>query len=144
MSYCTVDDLRKLIPEDMLIQLTDDENAGAVATSRVEEAIRQADAEIDSYLAAGYAIPLNPVPEIAKKCSVDIAAYNLYSRRVEEVPATRSERYKNAVGLLKNIAEGTASVFAVPEPEAAAAGGRIKSTKTPDDRTVSRSTTRGF
>jgi phage gp36-like protein len=144
MSYCTIDDLKKLIPEDMLIQLTDDENTGAVATNRVEEAIGQADAEIDSYLAGEYAVPLNPVPEIARKCSVDMAAYNLYSRRVEEIPETRSERYRNAVALLINIARGTAFVTAVPEPGPAAAGGRIKSTRTPEDRVVSPSSIRGF
>jgi phage gp36-like protein len=138
--YSTIDDLVGLIPEEMLIQLTDDENTGALVAARVEEAIEQADSEIDSYCAVKYTVPFDPVPEIVKKCSVDIAIYNLYSRRVEDLPATRSERYRNAVRCLEGIAKGTISIGAAPALEPP--GNRDESaanTKKAEEQAITRS-----
>ena len=93
MAYCTQDDIEKLLPEDTVDQLTDDEGTGAQVAARVSEAIAQADAEIDAWCGSRYSIPFTTVPDIIKKCSVDIAIYNLYSRTQEGIPETRSERY---------------------------------------------------
>ena len=113
MSYCTLTDLEKLIPEAIIIQLTDDENLGAVNTSRVSEAIAQAGAEIDFYCGGRVTVPFATAPDIIKKMSVDLAIYNLYSRRVEEIPATRADRYKNAIRQLEGIASGKTSIEAL-------------------------------
>jgi phage gp36-like protein len=145
VSYSAIDDLMKLIPEEILIQLTDDENTGAPVTGRVEQAIEQADSEIDSYCAAKYMVPFDPVPEIVKKYSVDIAIYNLYSRRVEDLPATRTERYRNAVRQLEGIATGTVSIGTGPAAEPPANRGESPAnTKTTDDRTLTKSRMTGF
>jgi len=37
--YCVLDDLKKNIPEEILIQLTDDEGLGTVNQTRIDEAI---------------------------------------------------------------------------------------------------------
>ncbi len=142
--YSTIDDLKKLIPEETLIQLTDDEGKGVVVVTRAEEAIAQADGEIDSYCAVKYAVPLVPVPGIVKKCSVDMALYNLYSRRVEEIPSTRADRYRNAVRLLEGIVKGTVSLGEVPGAEAPRQGDWIESTREESERTVTRSRLEGF
>ena len=145
MSYSTIDDMGKLIPLEMLIQLTDDENTGALVATRVEEAVRQADSEIDSYCAMKYGVPLDPVPEIVRKCSVDIAIYNLYSRRVEEIPPTRSERYRNAVRCLEGIVRGTVSLGESPAGEPTASGDEASAnTKTAKDRVATRLGMAGF
>lgn len=144
MSYSTVEDLKELIPEEMLIQLTDDESTGSIALSRVTEAIAQADAEINSYCASKYAVPFLNVPETVKKCSVDLAIYNLYSRRVERMPETRTDRYRNAVRLLEGIARGTVSIGVDPEPKASGGGDRIESSKAVDDRTVTAAKIGGY
>ncbi len=107
MAYSTIDDIRKLVPEDELTALTDDESLGAVDQGRVTEAIEQADAEIDSYCAVRYMVPVSPVPGLLKKFSVDIAVYSLYSRAVQSVPEVRSERYRSAVRQLEGISKGT-------------------------------------
>ena len=122
--YCTLDDIKKLLPEAMLIMATDDENTNAVNEQRINEAITQADAEIDSYCAQQYATPFTTVPPVIKKCSVDIAIYNLYSRRVEAIPETRSTRYKDAVRLLRDIADGSVSlnVSTAPSTEGFSSG----------------------
>jgi len=144
MSYSTIDDLMKLIPRETLIQLTDDENTGAPVAARVEEAIRQADSEIDSFCAVKYETPFDPAPDIVKKCSVDIAVYNLYSRRVEDIPPARSERYRNALRELEGIGRGLISIgTGVVDPPANRDGSPLN-TKTADDRAITKSKMAGF
>ncbi|MGE4402845.1 MAG: gp436 family protein [Desulfobulbus sp.] len=106
VAYCTLDDLTKLLPEDILVQLTDDDGIGVVNDSRIAEAIDTAGSEIDGWCAPKYVVPFDPVPALVKKCAIDVAIYNLYSRRVETIPETRSTRYKEAMRLLKDIATG--------------------------------------
>ena len=111
--YSVLDDIKKLLPAVLLLQLTDDENTGTINTPRVNEAIAQADAEIDLSWGMIYQVPFVIVPPIIKKHSVDIAIYNLYSRRVEEIPQTRDDRYRNAKKELGDIASGALSLSAV-------------------------------
>ncbi|MDN3515363.1 MAG: DUF1320 domain-containing protein [Candidatus Brocadia sp.] len=142
MSYSTLTDIKKLIPETTVIQLTDDENTGSADQSRVDEAIAQADAEIDSYCGGRYAVPFTTVPDIVKKISVDIAIYNLYSRKVEEIPETRAERYKNAIRQLGDIAKGIISI-GEPEGDVPEAGG-VQINTTTDDRVFTKDTMGNF
>lgn len=144
MSYSTQTDIVKIIPEETLIQLTDDESVGAVNEARIVEAIAAADAEIDSYCAARYAVPFTTVPAVVKKLSADMAIYNLYSRRMEEIPATRADRYKNAVRVLEGIAKGTITLGVDPAPAPSTTGGNAESNKTSSDRVFTRRKMRGF
>lgn len=142
--YSTLDDIRRLIPNAIIIQLTDDENTLTVNQVRVNEAIAQADSVINSYCATRHTVPFTaPVPAIIKAMSVDIAVYNLYSRRVEEIPETRSERYKNAIRLLEGIAKGTITLGVAPAPVALREGG-VKTNKTKKDRTFTKDKMRGL
>lgn len=143
MPYSTLDDVRKLIADESLIQLTDDEAMGVIDQNRVEEAIRQADAEIDSYCGERYSVPFSTVPEIVKKISVDIAIYALYSRRVEEVPAVRAERYRSAVRQLEGISKGVISLGVDPSPPASR-DGRAETNKATDDNVFTRKKLEGF
>lgn len=106
MAYCTLDDILKMIPQSVVIQLTDDEGAGAVNTVRVDEAIDGAAAEVDGYCATRYSVPLNPVPAVIGKLSADLAIYNLYARVVETIPDTRKKQRDDAIRLLERIADG--------------------------------------
>jgi len=85
-------------------------SAGAVSESRVESAIASADAEIDGLIGGRYTLPLDPVPAILRDLSVDIAVYNLYSRRMQNVPDNRLLRYQQRVAFLKLVATGTATL----------------------------------
>lgn len=144
MAYSTLQDIKKAIPEDTLMQLTDDEGTGSVNASRVAEAIASADATIDSYCASRYAVPFGTVPAVVKKISVDLAIYDLYSRRVEEIPAARADRYKNAIRLLEGIAKGAITLGLDPAPEASADASTPECTKTEDDRIVTRTNMEGY
>jgi len=118
MAYSTLDDLIKNIPEAVIIQLTDDAQAGEVDQEKVDEAISSADGEIDGYLSTRYTVPLDPVPALINKFSADIAIYNLYSRVAETIPDTRSDRYKNAIRTLEKISEGKIRLGGETEPPA--------------------------
>ena len=111
--YSSQSDIERLIPPDTIYQLTNDGVAGGTDTDVLEESIRQADAEIDSYCGTFLTVPFVVVPDIIKKISVDIAIYNLYSRKVEEIPPARNDRYKNAIRQLEGISKGTISIGAV-------------------------------
>ncbi|MDR2018565.1 MAG: DUF1320 domain-containing protein [Syntrophobacterales bacterium] len=141
--YSTIDDIKKLLPEGALIQLTDDEDTGAPVIARIDEAVVQADAEINAYCAGRYIVPFATTPDVIKKCSVDIAIYNLYSRHVEEIPETRADRYKNAIRLLEAIAKGTISIGAAEELSTNNSDSAVN-TKTNDDRTFTKESLAGF
>ncbi|WP_027176456.1 gp436 family protein [Desulfovibrio aminophilus] len=109
MAYCLSADIRDQLDEAVLVQLTDDEDAGIVVESRVDKAIADADGEIDGYLGSRYGLPLGQVPPILRKIAVDIAIYNLFSRRMG-APEARAERYKAAVRFLEQVAKGSISL----------------------------------
>jgi phage gp36-like protein len=108
VAYCTLDDIKKALPETTLRNLTDDERLGRINQGRLDEAIARADGEIDTYLGGRYAVPLSPsdIPDIVRSCSVDISVYHLYKRKVEEVPPTRDDAYRNALRVLREVRDG--------------------------------------
>ena len=142
MAYSTIDDIRKLLPEMELLALTDDEALGAVNQGRVDEAIAQADAEVDSYCAVRYRVPVTPVPGLLKKLSVDIAVYALYSRAVQSVPEVRAERYRSAIRQLEGISKGTLTL-GVEDAQGAGTDG-AETNKTSDTSVFNRSGMEGF
>jgi len=109
MAYCTLDDIKEQIPESELIQLTDDEDLGIVDASITDRAIADADAEINSYCAERYTVPFDPVPDIIRKRSVDIAIYNLFSRR-QIYNENRSSRHKDDIRFLERVSSGSVSL----------------------------------
>ena len=111
--YCTVDDLRDQSSEEFLIRCTDDAGIGAIDQTVVEKKIADAQTEIDSYCRAQYAVPFQAVPGLIKKLAVDIALYNLISKRGldEESPdVILVKRYRDAVKLLENLAKGIVTI----------------------------------
>jgi len=107
--YCAKADILDLLEEQKLAQLTDDENTGVVNDARVDKAIADACGEIDGYLGARYPLPLAVTPAVVRKCAVDIAVYNLFSRTIG-APEERRDRYKDAVAILVNISKGVISL----------------------------------
>lgn len=141
--YCTVDDLKKLLPETVLVQLTDDEDLDVINQDRVDEAIATAEEEVNAFCSARYTVPFTDVPGVVTKCAADIAIYNLYSRTMEEIPQARTDRYKNAIRLLEGIAKGVISIGVSPEPTAKAEG-TPACNKTTNDRVFTRDTMEGL
>lgn len=121
----TLEDLRQALPLDALLYLVDEEGAGVLTPegqARAEAALREAWAEVESYLAQRYALPLPSLPEVLKAKAVDIAVYRLMLRRGLR-PGTADEaaltRYRDAVAFLRDVAVGKASLPLPPTGEPA-------------------------
>ena len=118
MAYCTIDDIKKMIDEERLIRLTDDEGLGSINADRLQEAIDTAAVEIDSYIGGRVALPIvSNVPPTLNKLNVDIAIYNVYSRIAEKTPEVRADRYKNAIRFLEKFSEVKTSLGLQPPPD---------------------------
>jgi len=143
MAYCTLENITNTVPEQTIINLTDDAAVGVIDPVKVDTAIADAEAEVDSYCATRYQVPFAVVPPIVRKITTDIAIYNLYSRCAETVPEIRETRYKSAIKLLENIAKGIVALGELPAP-AAAPQSSVTLEVTSNPRLFTRDTTRGL
>jgi phage gp36-like protein len=141
MAYSDQDDILEQLDEDILVQLTDDADAGAVDTDKVTRAIADADALIDGYCGRRYTVPFTTVPALILKFSVDIAIYNLYGRR-KGAPDDRRTRYNDAVSFLKAVAKNEAAL-GEDDPLSAESEAPQMSSLNPD-RVFTRSSMTGF
>ncbi len=117
MSYSQLSDIQNLVPNDILIQLTDDANTGSVNAAIVTDCITEADNFIDSWIGSRYQLPLaSPIPPMITYISVAIAVHRLYGRKVETIPATVENRYKDAQAQLKAISLGQVTLGVQTEP----------------------------
>lgn len=150
--YCTLIDIKKLLPEEIIIQLTDDENLQPAAIDpanpdhaaiigRIDEAIATADSEIDGYCGSKYTVPFNSIPRIVKGLSIEISTYYLYKRRT--VPEEIEKAYDKAISKLKDISRGLLSLGIDPPPPAATTGG-AEANKSVSDRIFTRQSMKGF
>ena len=141
MAYSTQADILEQMDSDILVQLTDDADAGAVDADAVTRAIADADAEINGYCGARYATPFVTVPAIIRKVSVDLAIYNLYARRTS-VPEDRQKRYTDAIRFLKDVAKGIATLGANDPDGSPAEANTLDIDQSP--RLFTRDTLQGF
>lgn len=106
MSYATLDDLKKALNEAVLIDLTDDAGSGVIDMDVIDNSLETADVEIDFYLGnRGYTLPLTPAPLSVSKMAVNLAVFNLYSRR-QGPPDHWQARYNNTIKKLTMIQDG--------------------------------------
>ncbi len=92
MSYCTRQALIDRYGEAELIQLTDREGTGAINSQRLDDAIADATATIDSRLGGRYALPIDPVPRVLEKLACRLALLNLYEGARQMTDELRLER----------------------------------------------------
>ena len=86
----------------------------AANAASVAQALADADAIIDGYLAGRYTLPLDSVPAILTQYACDIARYRLYSDAAPEVVVSR---HKDAINFLTRLSSGQISLgVATPEP----------------------------
>lgn len=109
MSYATQTDLEELLPEKVLIGLTDDENLGVVHSGRVEAALEKASVTINRYLGKRYSLPFTEVPEPLTGLCVDLAGYLLHLRR-NQVSELWQKQYENAIKYLGELSRGLHSL----------------------------------
>ena len=105
--YCTEQDLIDRFSETEIIQLSDNNNTGAIDSTVVAMAISDADGEIDGYLASRFALPVNPVPKVLLRIACDLTRYYLYD---DSATDHVQKRYDDAVKFLKGVAAGSIAI----------------------------------
>ena len=117
--YCTVDEAILMIKTDMWNMIIGDEyiEDEEERRSKIEDiatdAVADACAEIDGYLAKRYSVPFTRTPKVLNKLAKDIAAYNMVARHgIDESSNEKTflNRYNAAVKFLVMVAEGKVSV----------------------------------
>lgn len=109
MPYATHADMTARFGEPDLILLTErsDSPQDVINTDILEQAINDASAEIDGYLAGRYTLPLAVVPSVLKRICCDVARYFLGT---DNAPEHVTERYKNAIKFLSAVGKGELSL----------------------------------
>jgi phage gp36-like protein len=141
--YSTLTDILAHEEERTLIQLTDDDQGGAIDEDKVTAAILLVDEEINGYIRSrGYAVPLaDPIPALVMGISRDLAIEELYSRKSElGVPEAVKDKAKRARDKLADIQMGKLSLGI----EAASGPGYIGGNKTAADKIFNKDTMAGF
>jgi len=98
-----------------LDQLTDQGGSGNRDTAVLDQAIADADALINSYVAKQRAVPLSPVPDVIRKSSQEIAVYLLRAQKrmvTELEQATHDSRMR----WLEQVAKGYVTLGVDPQP----------------------------
>jgi len=144
MAYATLTELLERLDEQTVILLSDDTLSGEVNSDAVERAFADADTEIDSYIGSRYAVPVNPVPALLQRLSLDLAIEGLYTRRPHvDTPEAVVRAAKNARALLAQIAANKADIPGIAEADTCgttAAGASFVA----GDRLFTRTTMRGM
>lgn len=151
MAYCSADEVIDMLKDDILnpiignAYIDDLEQRRSVIRPLAEDAIRDADAEIDGYLMKRYPVPMSPAPAVISKYSRDIAIYNLVSRAGIDEGERESNyltRYKAAISFLTKVAKGEVDIVkeGTDPAKATATGFKIASSQ----RLFSRGSMRGM
>jgi phage gp36-like protein len=130
MSYATNTDVEQRMGPAAYIQLTDDAGTGGAEEAKVTQARLAAEAEINSYLAVRYRVPVDvsgeaEVGALLRDMTVDLAAFRLHARR-PPVASDLAARHEAVVEWLRRIAQGSAALPAASElPASTAAGAEV-------------------
>ncbi len=109
MGYCSKEELLARIPQEYLIDLTDDDGDGIEDNDVISEVIEQASSEIDAYLSRRYDTPLLNVPAVIEKICVELVIYYLHLR-ADKVTDAWKDTYERAIELLRSLANGDVKI----------------------------------
>ena len=84
--YANTDNMLSRFGEQDLMLLTEREGSvpGQINIAVLEQALRDASAEIDGYIVGRYTLPLTTVPAVLERNCCDIARYFLYGEKAPE------------------------------------------------------------
>jgi phage gp36-like protein len=113
MAYAAAADLIARYGEEELIQLSDRLGDGVMDAAVIDQALADAGAVIDGYLAGRYTLPLAPVPAILTGYACDLARERLYKDAAPEIVAKRAD---DARKFLVLAGQGKLGLGVQPEP----------------------------
>lgn len=118
--YATVQELEtRLGGAEALVTLADRDGDGVADAELVERALADAAAEIDSYLAGRYALPLPTAPAVLVRLACDMAVYRITCDYGQGLTEEIRQRYEDAVSWLKRAASGDVSLGLPPQQQPA-------------------------
>jgi phage gp36-like protein len=107
MTYAVQQDLIDRFGQSEILELTDRANTGSIDATVVARALGDADALINSYIAAQIVLPLTSVPTNLVRLAADVARFYLSDDRPTDAVKAA---YKNAVDYLRDVASGRATL----------------------------------
>lgn len=121
MSYVSADELKTLVPEHVMTQLSDDNADGNSDALMINVIIQEACETVDGYLRGRYSLPFANTPTLVSGIAKQIARYKLYERRPEgfDLPQAVRNGYTDALKMLVQIQSGNITL-GVPAGEMAA------------------------
>lgn len=154
MGYCTAEEVLEMLKDDMLNNIIGDNSYEEEKEKRiekiiplVEQAIEDAGAEIDGYLAKRYKVPFKKTPPVIHKYAKDIALYNLVSRKgvdEDDREKTYLNRYNAAIAFLLRVAEGKVDIDVSEEGNASSDSSHISFAMENSPRLFTRGSMRGW
>ncbi|MFV0597979.1 gp436 family protein [Shewanella sp.] len=107
--YATASAMITRFGEQDLTLLTEREDSvpGEINLALLEQALSDASAEIDGYIAGRYVLPLTTVPAVLERNCCDIARYFLYG---DKAPEQVEKRYTAVVKFLTAVSKGDISL----------------------------------
>lgn len=139
MSYAVQADLVGRFSEQEIIQLTDRQGLGVIDVDVLQQALLDADAEIDGYIGSRVTLPLTTVPRILVGYACDIARYKLYADDATEQVRLR---YQDAIKFLALVGQGKLSLGVDTANEPVATSGGVQSSA--PDRVFNADSLAGF
>lgn len=110
MTYATVDDLKAVIPSADLERLTDWDGASdAVDDVKLLQALNDATAEINGYIAKKVTLPLADPPDMLRVICRDMAMHRLHAN-TGMVTEDGQKLRDAAISYLKMVSEGKISI----------------------------------
>lgn len=107
--YCTQTQMVERFGEQLVTQLSDRQNLGAVDVAVLDAAMADAAAEIDMYLAGRYALPLSSVPLTLTRLAC-ILTRDVLATGSDVADERWSKQADDARKLLREIAAGKVSL----------------------------------
>ncbi|MGB0912014.1 MAG: gp436 family protein [Phaeobacter italicus] len=109
MPYASVTQLKAVIPAGDLALLTDFEGVDAPSDARLEQALEDATALINTHIAKVVTLPLADPPHILTVICRDLAMHRLYINLGHDTEAMTTLR-ADAMSTLKSIASGKTAI----------------------------------
>ena len=126
MAYAVLADLQALWGTNEVQICSDWDNAGTLNELNVTNCLAAASDEMDRYIAVRYALPLTATPDDLVRVCCDIAMYRLCPF-AGTLTDQKAQRYKEALGFLKDLAAGKATLGAQQDEEIAAVPAQAES-----------------
>ena len=106
MPYVTPQDMEAQYGTKLLAQLTGDSSGEVIDEQKVQAAIADADALIDSFCRSQYQVPFASPPRLIQKLSREMALYFLKQESVMGVSEQEEREQNRRMELLRKIQQG--------------------------------------